>query len=206
MFYLKLCVFLLFYTQLVNSECRKSYATVCDSFADLKNWPEASTITDLVVGSDHGNSSGLKSVHLMNTLVLSNFNKLKTLIVLNQINELQSSYAFECTYNSKNLRYVSFYGNIMKQIDEYHFPVFGAERLSLTNNQIEKISGGAFTYHKIIEFDVSDNLMEVIEANAVPSTEVTKVITFKNNRLTHLEPNCFPASLKSLNLENNLLR
>ncbi|KAJ3631913.1 hypothetical protein MTP99_013014 [Tenebrio molitor] len=187
----------------ISCECRQSYMTICDNFDDLKNYVDKESLSEVIIGSEQGN---MTSVHLMKALQIQSYNKLSILIIIRAINQIEMSYAFECSYNRSPLKYFGMYGNELKTIEEYHFPVFPMVKFSLVNNKIEAIKGGSFTHHKVENIDLSDNAMEVIESEALPMTSVTKIVTIKNNKLTHIEPGSFPASLQSLNLDRNKLR
>ncbi|XP_044255004.1 carboxypeptidase N subunit 2-like [Tribolium madens] len=195
----------IFRFQGVTSVCKQSYMTICDSFDDLKNYTDKENLSILMIGSE--NAQAMKSsVNLMKVFNLENYYKLTNLYVVHAISNLELTFAFECTFSNSSLEYVTFYGNSMKNIEEYHFPVFGVKKFSLVNNQIEAVKGGAFTYHNIENIDLSDNLMENIEAGALPQSSQTKIITIRKNKLTHVEIGSFPSSLESLNLDWNKFR
>ncbi|EFA02284.1 carboxypeptidase N subunit 2 [Tribolium castaneum] len=179
--------------------------TICDSFEDFKNYTDIENLSNLMIGSESGNTTK-SSVNLMKVLHLGDYYKLTNLYVINAISSLELTVAFQCTFTNSPLQYVTFYGNLMPNIEAYHFPVFGMKKFTLVNNQIETIKDGAFKYHDIENMDLSDNLMENIEAGALPQSSQTKIITIRNNKLTHIEVGSFPSTLESLNLDWNKFR
>ncbi|RZB40580.1 leucine-rich repeat-containing protein egg-6-like [Asbolus verrucosus] len=142
----------------------------------------------------------------MNALNFEKYNKLTTLLVIRKINRLESTHGFQCNYRPMHLNLLSFYGNIFNPIEPYYFPQVAVKKFSLVNNKIETIKKNAFTHHKVEIFDLSDNLIEDLENESLPSTEVTKMITLKNNKLTYIEPGSFTPSLESLSLDQNNFR
>ncbi|KAJ3659751.1 hypothetical protein Zmor_011424 [Zophobas morio] len=191
----------------ISSSCRQSYVTICDSFEDFKSYKDVENINALMIGSEYGNTKK-ESIDLkgLNTINYYRYYKLTNLMIVNAIGDLQRSHATRCTYQKMALKYFTLYGNNIPKIEENHFPNFPLKMFSLVNNKIESIGKRAFADHKIENIDISDNLMEVIVSNSLPLTNVTKVVTIKNNKLTHIEPRSFPTSLKSLNLDGNKLR
>lgn len=184
--------------------CRQSFMTRCDTFSDFKNYKNLEHVKELIIGSETGHST-MASINLMETLKLEKF-QLSTVIIIHSINNLEKTHNYECLYASSPLKYLSLYGNELKQIERYQFPLIQLKTFSLVNNKIEFIQEKALRYNDVENLDLSDNLLETIEYMALPLTGTTKSITIRNNKLTHIEPNSFSPSLLSLNLDKNNLR
>ena len=191
----------------ILSRCRQSYMTICDSFEDFKSYKDVENINTLMIGSEHGNTKRA-SIDLkgLDTLFYNRYHKLTHLMIINAIGDLQRSPLITCAYKKMALKYFTLYGNNLPKIEVNHFPDLPLKMFSLVNNKIESIGKGAFFGQEIENIDISDNLMEAIISDSLPSTNVTKVVTIKNNKLTHIEPGSLPTSLKSLNLDGNNLR
>ena len=191
----------------VSSQCRQSYITICDTFEDFGNLSDTENVSDMMIGSEDGHTN-MTAVDLMKTLQLNKFYKLTTLMIVRAINKLEITEEFyQCRYEDLSLQHLILYGNVLKNIESYHFPVMDPlKRLSLVNNKIESLKKHAFVNHDIENFDLSDNLLELIEGSSFPLYRSTKVITLKNNKLTHIEPESFPESLEILHLDRNRLR
>lgn len=201
--YISLC-FVLFFPKLINTECRYTYATLCDNLIDLKNVPAEILSSVLIIGSENSTRRQIPIDFKMDIHRLL-INRVTTIIVINQISELEPFKCDFCLNPVSGLHYMSFYKNTIRKIQKRQFPNLPIERLNLINNNIEQITPGAFTSHKIIEIDISHNFLDIIEAGALPSNNLTKMLTIKNNKLTYLEPGCFPRSLIVLNLASNQL-
>lgn len=198
--------FVFFCAKEINTECRQTYATLCDSITDLKDVRKGRIQRMVIVGSED-NSRRQIPVNLNEDIKWNLFDRVKIFVIINQVSELLLNANVRDLNQGAfyNFDYLSFYRNTMKQIRKTQFPKLGIEKLILINNKIEKIENGSFASHKIVEIDISDNLLETIEVGALPSTNVTEIIIIKNNRLMYLEPGCFPRSLKTLSLQNNKL-
>ncbi|EFA02285.1 carboxypeptidase N subunit 2 [Tribolium castaneum] len=179
--------------------------TICDSFEDFKNYPHKENLNKLMIGSE-STTAKKSSVDLRTVLDFGYYYKLTDLYVINAIDNLELESGDSCSYTNLPLEYVTFYGNLFKTIEKYHFPVYAVKKFNLVNNNIEAIKSWAFADHHIENMDLSDNLMEDIEAGALPQTSVTKTIIIKNNKLTHIEVGSFPSSLEVLNLGWNKFR
>lgn len=187
------------------SVCRQSYATLCDTFRDLAQQPNPGSVKDAVIGTvDNFNKK--EPVHLMEQLPLQKYYSLSTLTVINSINNLKKTYGAQCSYENYSLDYLNFFGNELGQIEPYHFPILTLKRLSLVNNKIEAIKANAFQFNRIREFDASENFLEVIESQSLPSTATTEIITLIKNRISHIELQSFGSNLKILRLDHNKLR
>ncbi|KAJ3659748.1 hypothetical protein Zmor_011421 [Zophobas morio] len=195
------------YLRTVNSQCRQSYITICDTFEDFRNLNDTENVSDMMIGSEDGHTN-MTTVDLMKTLQLNKFHKLTTLMIVRAINQLEiTEEAYECRYEDLSLQHLILYGNILKTVGPYHFPITDPlKRLSLVNNQIESLQEYAFVNYDIENLDLSDNLLELIVGSSFPLRRSTKVITLKNNRLTHIEPESFPETLETLHLDKNKLR
>ena len=195
------------YLRPVSSQCRQSYITICDTFEDFRNLSDTENVSDLMIGSENGHTN-MTAVDLMKTLQLNKFHKLTTLMIVRAIKHLEITEEFyECRYENLSLQHLILYGNVLKSVEPYHFPIMDPlKRLSLVNNQIESLKKYAFINHDIENFDLSDNLLELIEGSSFPLFRSTRVIALKNNKLTHIEPRSFPESLETLHLDRNRLR
>ncbi|XP_044254148.1 keratocan-like [Tribolium madens] len=194
---------LVVFSHMINAGCRQSFMTICDTFGDFKNYKNTEKVKELIIGSETRNSA-MSSVNLMETLKLEKF-QLSTLIIIGSINQLEMTYHYECLYASSPLKYLSLYGNEMKRIERYHFPLIPLKTFNLVNNKIESIRAEALTHNDVETLDLSDNFLQTIEYSSLPLTRTTKVIAIRNNKLTHIEPKSFPSSLLSLHLDNNNL-
>lgn len=142
----------------------------------------------------------------MNQLSLYEYYSLTTLTIINSFNNLTRNYGYQCTYEHYPLDCVNFFENELGQIDSYHFPLWKIKKLSLVNNKIEAIKPDVFRYNPVREFEALDNFLEVVESRSLPATEFTEIITLKNNKIVHIEPNSFGVNLKILKMDQNELR
>ena len=159
----------------------------------------------LIIGSEHKEVNQVP-VNLMIDLAYDKYHRLSALTIVRAISELKLARSVRCTYRDTPLKYFTLYGNNLKVIEQNNFPVLPLKVLSLVNNKLEAVRALSFDSHPIEDIDLSDNFLEVIERRALPLTNVTKIITVKNNRLSHIEDHSFPLALESLNLDGNRLR
>ncbi|RZB40581.1 LRR 8 domain containing protein, partial [Asbolus verrucosus] len=180
--------------------------TICDSFNDLEDNENLSEWTELIIGDDHKEDTKLSPLDLSDINFLK-FTNLRILVINRQTNYLKSRYDCRpCIYNKLNLKCLSFYGNEMRYLEPFNnFPFIPLKKLSLVSNKIQFIKNGTFTFHSVEHFDMSNNLMEVIEQGALPLGNQTKIINIRNNELSYIEPGSFPFSLTTLSLDHNNL-
>ncbi|XP_063923411.1 decorin-like [Zophobas morio] len=186
---------------LISCECRQTYATVCDSFEDLKKYDDVENMKTLIIGSEHS-SVPPTSVNLIADLDYTFYYKLATLVIIRSVNELKSHVSWTCDYESP-LKYLTLYRNKLKVIGKNQLPRHSLKLLSLVNNEIESVKPDAF-YDQVEEIDLSENLLEVIERHSLPSD--SKSVSVRNNKLVHIEADALPKGLTNLNLAGNELR
>ncbi|CAH1371566.1 leucine-rich repeat-containing protein 4-like [Tenebrio molitor] len=207
MFILNKLIFLLFaqfYTEILCA-CRQSYMTFCDDLTDLSSHG-VEKWTELVVGPEFANASQLGTINY-DTIQLDRFDKLTTLMILHQINDLRTN-TFDSDPEHSKLNYLKLYGNDIKRIRESTFAAVTLSKLSLVNNNIEYIHKEAFYNCEITTIDLSDNKLEKVEKDVFTEeflSNVTKEIIIRNNRLEWIESFSFPSSLEILNLDYNKL-
>jgi Leucine-rich repeat (LRR) protein len=179
--------------------------TFCDDLTDLSSHG-VEKWTELVVGPEFANASQLGTINY-DTIQLDRFDKLTTLMILHQINDLRTN-TFDSDPEHSKLNYLKLYGNDIKRIRESTFAAVTLSKLSLVNNNIEYIHKEAFYNCEITTIDLSDNKLEKVEKDVFTEeflSNVTKEIIIRNNRLEWIESFSFPSSLEILNLDYNKL-
>ncbi|XP_063923410.1 protein phosphatase 1 regulatory subunit 7-like [Zophobas morio] len=182
--------------------CRQSYVTKCDHFEDLKKYEDIENMRTLIIGSEHGDVEP-SPVSLIEDLDYYSFYRLTTVIIVRSINQLKPQRSWKCDYHESSLKYFTLYANKLKVIEKDQLPRIALKLFSLVNNGIESVKPYAF-YHQIEEIDLSENLLEVIENDSLPSESTS--VSIRNNKLAHIEADGFPKGLKNLNLAGNQLR
>lgn len=205
MLYQILAVFLLSILHLPTSsgKCRQTYATICDSFADLNDFMDKERVTDLIIGADNGTENDLKEVFIMEVINLEQWPQLISLSILGTYKS-PSDENSNCLYTNGTLKYIKYYANDIKQIRRDFFPTITVNRLSLIDNKIEIITPDIFTDYQIEEIDASRNLLISLAKNTFH--DATQRLILENNRIIHLEIGSLPKFLKMLRLRQNSLR
>lgn len=185
-----------------SGKCRETFATICDSFADLNSFIDRERVTDLIIGSDNNTEDDLKEIFIMEAFNLEQWPQLISLSILGRFRSPNHENP-ACQYTNGTLKYMKYYGNEMKQIRRDLFPTIIVNRLSLINNKIEIIFPDIFTDYEIQEFDASYNFLISLAKNTFH--EATQKIILENNRIIHLEIGSMPKFLKMLRLKKNFL-
>ncbi|KYB27889.1 hypothetical protein TcasGA2_TC032777 [Tribolium castaneum] len=190
----------------INCKCVQSYATICDTIEDVEQLSDKASFMDIIVGNVTRRANPLKSYDLYELIP---FKKLMSLTIIGQLDRI-SPLAMRCEFDYE-LKVLNFYNNDIKKLEKWSIPNLTLQKVSLVNNNIEVIEPGVLSLGSKIEImDLSDNKIEVIE-NFVfrfwfKGAGVTKTLILRNNRISYIQVNSFPETLKILYLDGNKLR
>ncbi|RZC31765.1 LRR 8 domain containing protein [Asbolus verrucosus] len=170
----------------------------CECVSDLneyniRNW------TEVVLGSRKVENNTCSSFTISRD-TFENFEEIKLLFIVNQVNNIYDS-SFRTI--GQTLKYLIFYGNNLKTIKTGTFSGFRQlNRLGLVNNNIETLEEYAFRDSLIENLDLSNNKIRAIESPTFHNCEIIQ-ITIQNNNLSFIISNAFNEHLEVLHLDYN---
>lgn len=186
-----------------NGVCtEEGVMVVCETVTDFGR-NEQLMWKDVMIKSD------IQSKNYIEYLTLSSFQRVENLAIVGKT--IDSIYSADC-YDIF-IKLLTFYDNKIRVITRNAFRIRGGlDRLRLINNQIEELKFGSFAQSRIKTIDLSNNLLDLLVEGtftkldpAASQASATEVICLKNNRITYIEANTFPQSLRILNLDHNQL-
>ncbi|KAJ3646339.1 hypothetical protein Zmor_023931 [Zophobas morio] len=178
--------------------CEESHVIICDDLADVKQ-NETTPWHHVQIGSLSDLTESPK--HSLNSSVLFDLHRTKSLTIINQIRLIQKIYRIA---HISYLKYLNLYRNNILEITDAAFSEISSLReVYLKNNNIQHLGRGIFENLTLDIIDLSWNHIHSVTTGFY-NTKI-KWLLLNHNEINFIGYEPFPSSLQQLELSNNQL-